>query len=258
MSNVIVNADDLGKSQVVNQEVERLHQLGVLTSSTVMATGSAVEEIPALQNRNPGLGLGVHLNASNFRALTQGARNSELCDGHGVFHLDFRRRFKVGLTQILADEWVAQINLLRDMGVHLDHVDSHHHVHTYPLVLPALLQVVKRTGLTTVRNTRNLVLFEERKGVKSKVKYSGKSCWSAVCRMAGIQMTRSFCSVADVMRMQEKEGGRPFPETMELMCHPGDMGNEEYVAETQWMESALLDWCGGDKSLTTYQALFAS
>lgn len=258
MSNVIINADDLGKSHAVNLEVERLHQIGVLTSATVMATGTAVEEIPSLQLRNPNLGLGVHLNASNFRALTQCARDSALCDDDGVFHLDFRNRFKVGLTQILVEEWVAQINLLLNMGVKLDHVDSHHHVHTYPPVLPALLQVVKRTGLTSVRNTRNLVPSQERMGLGSKVKYAGKSCWSSLCIHLGFQMTTSFCSVTDVIHLLKEEGHHLFPQSLELMCHPGDAGNAEYVAETEWLESGLLEWCGRSMSLTTYGAMFQS
>lgn len=258
MSNVIINADDLGLSHAVNQEVERLHHIGVLTSATVMATGAAVEEIPALQSRNPNLGLGIHLNASNFRALTQGARDSVLCDDNGVFHLDFRNRFNVGLTSILVEEWVAQVNLLLHMGVMLDHVDSHHHVHTYPPVLPALLQVVKRTGLTSVRNTRNLVPSNERVGLGSKVKYAGKSCWSGLCALAGFQMTTSFCSVTDVIHLLQEDQERPFPQSMELMCHPGDPENDEYVAETEWLESGLLEWCGRDNSLMTYGAMFQS
>lgn len=258
MSNVIINADDLGKNQAVNKEVERLHQIGVLTSATVMATGDAVEEIPALQTRNPRLGLGVHLNASNFRALTQAARDSVLCDDDGVFHLDFRNRFKVGLTHILVEEWVAQVSLLRNMGVMLDHIDSHHHVHTFPPALPALLQVVKRTGLISVRNTRNLVPSAERMGLRARVKYSGKSCWSGLCSLAGFKMTTSFCSVTDVIHLLQEDRDRSFPQFMELMCHPGDAGNAEYVAETEWLESALLEWCGRDKSLMTYGALFQS
>ena len=256
MMRVIVNADDLGISQKVNQEVERLHQLGVLTSATVMATGPMVSEVPALQSRNPKLGLGIHLNSSNFRALTPGARESELCDEHGVFHLDFRKRFRFGLTKVLVEEWVAQVNLLREMGVNLRHMDSHHHVHTHPLVLPALLEVVKQTGLTSVRNTRNLVPQGEKKGMSATIKYSGKAGWSALCKLAGLKMTTSFCSVADVMRMQQNGDELDGHGTLELMCHPGDAHNEEYVAESEWMKANLLEWCGDGKTLMTYGALF--
>jgi len=71
---VIVNADDLGLSEAVNGEVERLHQRGVLSSATIMATGPAIEGVPAIQERNPELGLGLHMNATNFRAMTPAIR----------------------------------------------------------------------------------------------------------------------------------------------------------------------------------------
>ena len=77
---IIVNADDLGISKTVNREIERLHRLGVLSSATILANAPCVEEVPLIHKRNPDLGLGVHLAATDFQALTSAVQSSNLCD----------------------------------------------------------------------------------------------------------------------------------------------------------------------------------
>ena len=106
---VITNADDFGLSHEVNAAVELLHQKGVLSSATIMANGSALDEVKAIHDRNPELGLGVHLNATNFRALTPAMRQSVLCDESGSFASNFRTEHRLSMTGLLAQEWLAQV-----------------------------------------------------------------------------------------------------------------------------------------------------
>lgn len=255
---VIVNADDLGLSETVNGEVERLHKRGVLSSATIMATGPAVEGVPSIQDRNPELGLGLHMNATNFRAVTPAIRESMLCDGQGVFHLDFRSRYQRRLTPLLAAEWMAQLEKVLDMGIRIDHLDSHHHVHTWPSVLPALREVSRRSGIQWVRNTRNVVPAKEKAGLSQSVKYAGKWGWSRCVRMMGMTTTKGFCSVTDAVNLSR--AGR-FPwglETIELMCHPGEIGNSEYVAEVHWLEAEFKAWIEGRGQLVRYADIDAS
>ena len=252
---VIVNADDLGLSEAVNGEVERLHQRGVLSSATIMATGPAIEGVPAIQERNPELGLGLHLNATNFRAITPAIRESKLCDDQGVFHLDFRSRYHRSLTPLLAQEWMAQLEKVLDLGIRIDHLDSHHHVHTWPSVLPALHEVSRRAGIRWVRNTRNVVPAREKAGWSQRIKYAGKWGWTRCVRMTGMSTTEGFCSVTDAVDLSRSES---FPwglATVELMCHPGDSGNPEYVAECAWLESDFEDWMKGRGRLVRFTDL---
>lgn len=237
---VVVNADDLGLNQAVNSEVERLHQLGVLSSATIMANGSAVQDVVGLHQRNPNLGLGIHLNGTNFRALTSEIRNTALCDNNGEFNSTFRSSYGLRLTAVLADEWSKQIEYVRKLGIQLDHIDSHHHVHTWPSALPALSIVSKRSGLRVIRNTRNFVPASEKQGGMARMKYGGKTIWSLTARTLGMRMTQGFCSVHDFSRWTSKHDKRiPKLSSLELMCHPGDSGNLEYLDECSWLESTL-------------------
>lgn len=239
---VVVNADDLGLSTTVNREVERLHQLGVLSSATVMATGPAVEDVPAIQERNPQLGLGIHLNATNFQALTPAIQKSDLCDSKGVFHLDFRNRHRRSLNALLVTEWMAQLRRLRSLGIHVDHLDSHHHVHTWPSVLPALREVSRQSNIKWVRNTRNVVPPEEVSGLRQRMKYAGKWAWSLAIQSMGMSTTAGFCSVADAVALTRVNGFPTDLRAVELMCHPGDLGNPEYVEEARWLEYEFQGW----------------
>lgn len=252
---VVVNADDLGITSKVNGQVERLHQLGVLSSATIMANGRSVEEIEGIQSRNPDLGLGVHLNASNFKALTEGARRSQLCDVEGVFHSDFRARYSRSMASILLEEWVAQVEAVKALGIQVDHLDSHHHVHTWPSVFRVIQEVARRVDVKWVRNTRNLVPLLEKATLSGKIKYTGKWLWTSVMTRGNVCMTAHFCSVADLQKMISEDEIDRLAGTLELMCHPGDDGNEEYVQEVMWLEKEFLAWLDGRGLLVNYSGL---
>ncbi len=61
MKYLIVNADDFGFTRDVNEGIVHAHREGILTATTLMATGLAFEHAVALARENPGLDIGVHL-----------------------------------------------------------------------------------------------------------------------------------------------------------------------------------------------------
>src|SRR4051812_24479517 len=58
---LIVNADDFGISEGVNRAIVHAHQNGILTSTSLLATGCAFEHAVGLAGGVPHLGVGVHL-----------------------------------------------------------------------------------------------------------------------------------------------------------------------------------------------------
>src|SRR2546428_13044096 len=58
---LIVNADDFGISETVNEAVIHAFTEGVLTSCSLMVTGEAFEHAVGLAHAHPGLAGGVHL-----------------------------------------------------------------------------------------------------------------------------------------------------------------------------------------------------
>ena len=57
---IIFNADDFGASTGVNRGIVEAHRHGVLTSTSLMVTGTAVDAAVGLSRENPELAIGLH------------------------------------------------------------------------------------------------------------------------------------------------------------------------------------------------------
>ena len=144
MINVIINADDLGKSSEVNSEIDYALSKGYISSSTILANTSHWPEIHRIVDSHPQASFGIHLNLSEGKALT----NSEILKKYGI--VDSRNIFTGNILQTLNsdkveedlreaiyDEWDAQLDLLINVErIRITHLDGHHHVHRYPLLQP--------------------------------------------------------------------------------------------------------------------------
>ncbi|MBV9443631.1 MAG: ChbG/HpnK family deacetylase, partial [Acidobacteriaceae bacterium] len=53
MKNLVINADDFGFTSDVNAGIVHAHREGVLTSTTLMATGDAFDNAIRLAKENP-------------------------------------------------------------------------------------------------------------------------------------------------------------------------------------------------------------
>ena len=69
MKQLIVNADDFGLTTGVNRGVVRAFQDGIVTSASLLVTGSAFEDAVALAQQNPKLDVGLHLALVEERAV---------------------------------------------------------------------------------------------------------------------------------------------------------------------------------------------
>lgn len=61
MNRLIINADDFGIHQEVNQAVAIGFDTGILRSTSLLASGPAFPEAVAVARQRPGLGIGIHL-----------------------------------------------------------------------------------------------------------------------------------------------------------------------------------------------------
>src|SRR5690554_3524879 len=67
---LIINADDFGLSRGINFGIIDAHALGVLTSTTLMITMEASNHAIELSKGFPNLGIGLHLNITLGKPLT--------------------------------------------------------------------------------------------------------------------------------------------------------------------------------------------
>jgi len=238
---LIVNADDFGVSERVNDGIVLAHRSGIVTAASLMAVGRAFEQAVSLSRQVPSLDVGVHLTLVAEKPLL--LRKSSLAGDDGRFPLNiaaFLRRYswrRIKLADIEA-EFCAQIERVLDQGLRVTHLDSHQHVHALPGIAPLTQRLASRYGIPFVR----VPVEEWRMGWPPSR--------NGVARLAGAIILRTSWRIArfsgavgpgcrplhfigfteggrlDLARLQRLIQALRPGRAYELMCHPGFTPNE--------------------------------
>ena len=273
MRRIIINADDLGMSAEVNAQIEKCINLGVVTSSTLMANAPEFEEGVRIAKQYTQVSVGVHLNIIEFSPLT----NSDIFKKHGVVGEDGRfiegAIFSVPIDEELRkaifEEWDAQITKVENAGIHPTHVDSHQHVHTMKVLQDVLCHVMDKHRIKKVRRKivpsirvmlrarrqPRIVELDKSKAVISKkknilyrrfhvlaVKFSSMR-WNKVMA-SKYSMTDAFFSFRDFYANRDLLNLRGQSSTIELMCHPGNkpfnQESEVLMKDMEWLDKSFM------------------
>jgi predicted glycoside hydrolase/deacetylase ChbG (UPF0249 family) len=206
---LIVNADDFGFTQGVNEGIIEAHRRGILTAATLMANGAAFDHAVQLAKRTPSLDVGAHLVLVGAPGLprTVAALVRNIALGRMRIHEDLD----------------AQIRRIRAAGIHPTHLDTHKHTHLLPPVLEAVARLSREHGIAWVRRPLNLPVLTgrlRRGGCKLTDRFEGFS-------LTGKFHTRELAAFLDTL---------PAGLT-EFMCHPGYCTAELRAAATRLKES---------------------
>ena len=158
MKQLIVNADDLGLTPAVNRGVVRAFQDGIVTSASLLVTGSAFEDAVALAQQNPKLDVGLHLALVEERAVLGPDVLPTLVDETGRFprtSAEFIQRTILGgiSWHEVEQEVAAQIALFQKTGLRLSHLDSHQHLHMFPPVFQIVRRLASWMDNVWIRNS---------------------------------------------------------------------------------------------------------
>jgi chitin disaccharide deacetylase len=164
MRKVILNADDYGLCPSVTNAILRAHEARIVTSTSVLANLCPRDDLQRL--RQSGLACGFHINLVEGQPLTGRKGLEPILDGHGHFTGVARlawaiMRGKITLER-LVEETEAQVSLLLEAGLPLDHVDSHRHAHHLPWVSDAAVSAAKSSGVRGIRVAWEPLGFELR------------------------------------------------------------------------------------------------
>lgn len=156
MKRLIVTGDDFGLSVPVNAAVERAHQNGILTTASLMVSGTAAADAVGRARRLPGLKVGLHLVLVCGRPVLPPADVPGLVDANGnlpgdLFRAGVRFFFRPAVRRQLEAEIRAQFEAFRATGLSLDHVNAHNHIQLHPTVCALILKVGRDYGLSAVR-----------------------------------------------------------------------------------------------------------
>jgi len=161
---LIVNADDFGKTQEINRAVTECFNRGIINRTTVMVNMPYCAEASSIAAKNGFIEhVGLHLNFTEGSPLSEPIKsNPSFCDKEGNFNQAFYYNTKLRLHMDsksvldIEEEIEAQLEMYRDLGFNLNHIDSHHHVHTNIPFYKALKNLSKVYNFSSIRLSRNL------------------------------------------------------------------------------------------------------
>lgn len=165
---VIINADDCGRSAIDNQLIGSFMEKGLITSTTVMATGADLDGVKALYDTYKEIiSFGVHLNITSGKpqAYSQLLHDNGFyiekedgCYWGAVKYRDLRSRWlSKPIRDALKKELLTQIEKVRDYGINVSHLDSHQHVHVTMGLINVMPDVISKSGVYKIRRMFNYI-----------------------------------------------------------------------------------------------------
>ena len=104
----------------------------------------------------PSLGVGIHLTLTAGRPVSQAHDIADLLDEQGTFLRPAAQYKKLWygtkVARQVEKELTAQIRKTLDMGITPTHCDSHHGIHSLPIVRNAMLKTLPQFGISRIRN----------------------------------------------------------------------------------------------------------
>ena len=154
---LIINGDDFGITEGVTKGIIDSHIDGVLTSTTLLVNAPFTEFALDEAKKYPDLGVGIHLALTYGKPLVAGATSFTDLDGFLKLSDYLSGNVKIDLDQLYI-EWKAQIEHFIRLAKKLPtHIDSHHHVHTFPQHHSVVIQLAKEYDLP-VRDSEKIGL----------------------------------------------------------------------------------------------------
>ena len=231
MKLLIVNADDFGFTRDVNEGIVQAHRHGILTATTLMATGAAFDHAVQLAHENPTLDVGCHL---------------VLVGSHGLPATipQLARDLALGRLSVAA-ELERQVRRILNAGIRPTHLDTHKHTHLLPPVLNAVASISEKFAVPWVRRPFDFPLSAGGAGLRKRAvsrsfrlvrRRFERILIQHHCRMtdhfAGFQITGAY----DARALSQLIGELPQGIT-EFMCHPGLCTAELLAARTRLKQS---------------------
>jgi predicted glycoside hydrolase/deacetylase ChbG (UPF0249 family) len=231
---LIVNADDLGIAEAVNDGIVAAHDRGIVTSTSIMATGAAFEHAVALVRVRPSLAVGVHLVLTEHEPLS-GSSVPSLVGGDGRFPANTvtlaRRQLRRRAAPVeVRRELDAQIRRVRDAGIAITHLDGHQHVHVLPGIAPIVAELAAEHRIGAVRYPAERwrgYMLRSAKHLKRLAEQTALRLMCARSPLAPLRRSDDFVGFYFGGRLDEQNLATvlqtlPRTGTVELMCHPGD------------------------------------
>lgn len=160
---IILHADDFGYNKDTVKATIECFEKGALTSATIMATMESTKEAITFAKHHPQFSFGLHLTfVDGLRPLCFPNKIKSLVDKNGMFLPSNKIRLKSLLHLInrrsVVEETKRQINVVHEAGIPVSHIDSHGHIHKFPIFQDAIAEAIEFFGIKKVRKGQDIYL----------------------------------------------------------------------------------------------------
>ncbi|MFU0880198.1 chitin disaccharide deacetylase [Kluyvera cryocrescens] len=207
---LIVNADDFGLSKGQNYGILDACKNGLVTSTTALVNGAAIDHAASLSRRTPELAVGMHFVLTLGEPLSPMpglTREGKL----GKWIWQVAEEGALPMDEI-AHELECQYNRFVELfDAEPTHFDSHHHVHMIPQIFPLVAEFAESKGIA-IRIDRSIAYpFVIPEGLRSSDGFSSEFYGEAISDALFLQTLDSSAARGE--------------QSVEVMCHPAFVDN---------------------------------
>ncbi len=181
----------------------RAHEEGILTSASLMVTGSAFDDAVRRAREHPSLAVGLHLTLAGAAGALAPRQAPRLLDGQGRLPQNpalagvayFLNR---AVRSELRSEIAAQFERFAETGLDPSHLDGHFLMHLHPTILSMAVPLAEEYGFRGIRFPRDdlrLILGLDRSRAMVKAGWAG--VYALLCRLAEQRLKQSSVVYTD-------------------------------------------------------------
>ena len=250
MPELIITADDCGLTEAINQTTLELHQRGYITAASVMPNFPAHRQALDIFSACPALDLGAHLTLTDgWPVCNSGPRHSHLLKDDRSFRNKFSLYlrsffFSAGTVAWIRQELDAQLRRFSEGGIALQHISSHHHFHSLPLLRRIVHDLAAEYRVAWVRGHDFRASLSPHNPIHRAQRQASRQAFAMPDHVAAIQAWMSRPVEEFVSRVAGQDG------LVEIVVHPSpardpdfpismDYGPAPRYAETQYLILAL-------------------
>ncbi len=232
MKKLIITADDYGMCADVNKAIEECVAAGIVLSTNVMTNMSCCEEAAKLNEKFPGLSIGLHYNFTAGTPLSPIDKVRTLVDADGRF-LSYNKireackNQKYDFIQIKT-EMVAQYKKYVEICGEPDYWNTHQNVHVYPDLYPLFRDTSLELAIKKMRSHQRIF-------VPSSNGKSGKSLkWTITNPIK--------CRMLDSWQKKSKNMGIVSPDGILVRMNEEDKLNLPYLLKNiKWKNKGVAE-----------------
>ncbi len=230
---LVVNADDFGLTPAISRGIVRAHRDGIVTSTSLLGNVADLDGARAMLAEVPALGVGVHLALTGGAPVSPPERVPSLVTPDGRFHARGQELIAAWIRGRVPAEEVqreldAQVARIRDAGIAVDHLDTHHHLGFLPVIGRAVEAVAQRHGVGGIRSAVERPtlawMTEPRRGLEAGL-LTGLA-WLTRRQLGARRHGPQSWGYVEAGHLDEirilEILGRLGPGPHELICHPGE------------------------------------